>query len=417
MTDRRTGHTAVIQQAFKGLDRETLDMLREFAEKKTFPANHVICAEGDIADAFYLITSGRVMVSRAMQGEGDEAFILGFLGPGQYFGELGLISDERRAATVTAIVDTEVLEITRGEFEQAFTSSPAMARSLLATLVGIIRQTDQRAIEDLEKRNAELAKAYADLEAAQADRIARAALEAQLEVAARAQRSMLPTALPDVPGYQFAAQFEPARHIGGDFYDIERLENGKIAMVVADVSDKGPHAALFMAVARTLFLVEGQHYGQPIRVARAVHEGLIRASGYEMFVTAVFAILDPQTGVFRYVRAGHDEPLLVRRDGSVELLTGRGRFMGLWASPPPAFEEQEVKLSPGDSIILYSDGVTDMRNAEGKPFGRDRLQEVAVTVRNFSAERIARGIYGAVQRHRGLVDAFDDFTLLVVRAE
>lgn len=413
---RHTGYTQVIKQAFKGLDDAAVDMLRQFAVKKSYPPNTILCAEGDVADTFYLITGGRVIVTRNMEGD-DQEFVLGFLGQNQYFGEMGLITDETRAATVTTLMDTDVLEITKDQFEQVFTSSPAMSRNILSAMIQIIRDTDMRAIEDLESRNAELAEAYQELEAAQADRIARAALEAQMEVAALAQRSLLPDLLPDVPGYQFAARFEPARHVGGDFYDMKLYDSGQVGMVVADVSDKGAHAALFMAVARTLFLTEARHYVAPVKVATSVHEGLLNASDYDMFVTALYGVLEPQTGMFRYVRAGHDEPLLIRANGDSEFIGGRGRFLGLWGHPAPIFEEQQVALNSGDVLLIYSDGVTDMRDAGGISFSREQLQNLVVPLRHYDADRIARTIYNAVQGHRGPVDAFDDFTLLVIRVE
>lgn len=410
-----TGHTAVIEKAFPGLPPEGLQMLREFAVKKTYPPDTILCKEGALADTFYVITSGRVIVTRDM--EGDEDFVMGFLSEGQYFGEMALLSEDKRSATVTTIMETNVLEITKEHFEKVFSASPMMARSILNTLINIIRETDRRAIADLEERNVELAQAYADLEAAQADKIARAALEAQMEVAAKAQRSLLPRSLPQVKGWQFAAQFEPARHIGGDFYDVRLLDDGRVSVVLADVSDKGAHAALFMAVTRTLFLTEEQHRPNPVDVVSAVHTGLIQASSYDMFVTALYGVLEPTTGIFRYVRAGHDEPLLVRRDGNAEFIGGRGRFLGLWPDMPPSFEEQCVKLESGDCLVIYSDGVTDMRSPDGESYGRDRVRSLVKTIHIYDADRIARGIYSAVQQQRGGAEAFDDFTLLVLRAE
>lgn len=412
----RTGNTDVIQQAFVGLDQNAVDMLRQFAVKKSYGPDVALCTEGAIEDTFYVVTSGRVVITREME-DTDDNFVIGFLGPGGYFGEMALISEEARAATVTTIVETDVLEITKEQFDEVFASSPAMARSILKTLVDTVRKTDRRAIEDLEARNAELAKAYAELEAAQADRVARAALEAQLEVAGRAQRSLLPIRLPEVPGYQFAAQFAPARHIGGDFYDVRKLPDGRVTVLLADVSDKGPHAALFMAVTRTLFLAEERYQDDPVKVAMSVHEGLLEASNYDMFVTALYGILDPATGLFRYVRAGHDEPLIVRLNGDADFLGGRGRFLGLWDDIPPKLEEQQIDLYSGDCLVIYSDGVTDMRNPEGKPFGREQVMKLVRGIRMYDAERISQSIYNVVQQHRGHADAFDDFTLLVLRAE
>ena len=409
------GYTAVIEEAFPGLPLDVLKRLRDFAVSAKYPADTVLCREGDPADTFYVITDGRLAVTREM--EGDEQFLLAFLGPGQYFGEMALLSDDTRAATVTTITETAVLEISKDQFEEIFSSSRAVARSFLTTLVNIIRETDKRAIEDLEARNVELANAYTELEAAQADKIARAALEAQMEVAGKAQRSLLPQDLPHVPGFEFAAQFEPAVHIGGDFYDASLLDDGQVSIVLADVSDKGAHAALFMAVARTLFLTEGIHHEKPVDVVRAVHSGLLQASNYDMFVTALYGMLDPATGNFRYVRAGHDEPLYMKADGTATFLGGRGRFLGLWPDAPPTFEEETLPLESGDILVIYSDGVTDMRSPDGESFGRDRVKDVVKGLREKSAQEIADGIYTAVQDQRGTAAAFDDFTLLVLRVD
>lgn len=410
-----TGHTAIFKQAFQGLDSQALLMLRKVAVKRDYRANTVLVREGEPSDTFCLITRGRVAITRRIDGT-DEDFVLGFLGPGQYFGEMAVITDVPRTATITTLADTTVLEISKEHFERIFRSSPSLARSILHTLIGIIRETDRRAIEDLEKRYQELAAAYAALEAAQKETIAHAALEAQLQVAAKAQRSLLPAALPTVEGFEFAALFEPAREVGGDFYDVRRIDDRHVAILLADVSDKGAHAALFMAVARTLFLTEARYHHEPAEVMQAVHRGLVESSAYDMFVTAIYGVLDTQTGVFRYVRAGHEEPICARCDGSVRFLGGRGRFLGLWPDREPVFEEQEVVLEPGDRLVLYSDGVCDMRNPENKPFGRDTLARLIQTLQDQDADRLARMIYNVVQKHRAHQDAFDDFTLLVVCA-
>lgn len=411
---RGTGNTDFIQAAFKGLEKDAIDMLRNFAVRRSFPPNTIIWAEGDSAETMYVITAGRVVVSHNMEGD-DQEFVLGMIGPGGFFGEMALLTGETRAATITTMMETETLEITKSQFEEVFAASPSMARSILQTLVRTVRETDKRAIEDLEARNTELAQAYTELETAQADRIARAGLEAQLEVASKAQRSLLPTTLPTVAGFQFAAKFEPAKHIGGDMYDIHLLGDGRVSVLLADVSDKGAHAALFMAVTRTLFLTESHYLSDPVEVVRAVHHGLIEASNYDMFVTAIYGILDPQTRIFRYVRAGHDEPIYVLKNGEASFLGGRGRFLGLWPDFEPVFDEQQVTLDPGDCLVIYSDGVTDMRNAQGDIFGRDSVLNLVRTIRMYDAERIAGSIYGAVQQHRGSADAFDDFTLVVMR--
>lgn len=410
-----TGHTAIIRQAFGELDAQAIDTLRRVAVRRSYPPNTALCREGEPADRLYVIVSGRVIVTRKVEGSAED-FVLGLLGPGQYFGEIAVISEEPRTATATTITETDVLEVTKADFEQVFASSPALARHLVNTLIRMIRETDQRAIEDLERRAEELSRAYRELEAAQADRIAKAALEAQLEVAAKAQRSMLPLSLPQVAGFEFAAAFEPARQIGGDLYDVHQIDDGRIGILLADVSDKGAHAALFMAVARTLFWTEEHHHGDPVAVMQAVHRGLVEVSSYDMFVTAFYGVLEPSQRLFRYVRAGHDEPLLVRRDGASQFLGGRGRFLGLWSEGQPDFEERQVILEDGDCVVIYSDGVTDMRNPFGEPFGRERLAQTVRRLHTGGAEHVAHGVHRAVREHRGTAEAFDDFTLLVMYA-
>jgi serine phosphatase RsbU (regulator of sigma subunit) len=384
------------------------------AVARTHSAGTVLCLEGEEADAFYLVMDGQVTISRRVDG-GTGHLVVGTLGAGGCFGEMALITGEPRAATVTTAVPTTVLEVRREHFDELFIASPSLARAILEALIGAVRATDRRALEDLGQRNAELLAAYTELEAAQEDRIARAALEAQLAVAAEAQRSLLPDSLPVVPGFEFAARCEPARQVGGDFYDARVRDDGQVSLLVADVSDKGAHAALFMAVARTLSLVEQRHGAHPVAVARSIHEGLVGISAYEMFVTALLGMLDPSTGVLRYVRCGHDEPLLIRRDGSVSSLGGEGRFLGMWAEPPD-LEERSVRLESGDVLLLFSDGVTDMLDPHGRSYGRDALAETAIRHRARDAESIAGAIHDAVSRHRAGAEAFDDFTLLVVRA-
>jgi serine phosphatase RsbU (regulator of sigma subunit) len=398
-------------RAFQGLDQESIDLFRKLAVSNQYPPDTVLCQEGATEDVFYVVISGRVAVTRTL--EDGEEFVLAMLGPNTYFGEMAIITEEPRSATVRTITDTEVLEISKELFDQVFETSPALARNLILTMIRSIREVDQRAIDDLEERNIELAQAYDDLREAQEELVAKERIERELEIAGEVQRSLLPTTLPSVPGYEFAARFEPARQVGGDFFDARLLDDGRVALLLADVSDKGAHAALFMAVTRTLFLTECRRIVEPVEVVRAVHNGLMESAASEMFVTVLYGVLEPETGLFRYVRAGHDYPLWVRGDGQTEFLGGRGRFLGMWPDPP--IEEAQITLAPGDVLVIYSDGITDMANMDGESFGKERLASVVKNARIYDAERIAQQIYNVVAQHRGPAEAFDDFTLLTVR--
>lgn len=413
MSKEPTGRTQVIKQAFQGLDSDGLDVFREHAEERVYPADHILCHEGEHEDLMYIIDSGRVIITQAIDEDDDR--ILAFRGPGHYFGEMSLITGAPRSATIKTVEETTVLEVSRDTFEKVFAASPSLARSLLRTVIMNTREADQSAIRDLRAQNDELEQAYNDLREAQEDLVAAERLERELEIAGEVQRSLLPDRLPDVPGFTFAARTQPARHVGGDVYDVMLLPDGQIALLLADVSDKGVHASLLMAVTRTLFRTQARHQPDPVSVVRAVHDGLMDVSTSDMFVTAFYGVLDPASGRVRYVRAGHDEPLRVRADGNSEFLGGKGRFLGMLPEPPIA-DEQQITLEPGDSLVIYSDGVTDMTNPTGEPYGVANLERAVVAHRDGDAEAIAAAIVDGVNQHRLHRENFDDMTLVVVRA-
>lgn len=408
-----SGRTAHIQSAFTGLDEETLATLRKHAEMKTYPPDSVLVHEGEVEDRMYVVTKGRVVITQAI-GPSDDR-ILAFRGPGSYFGEMALITDQPRSASVRTVLDTEVMEVTKEIFDMVFKSSPMLARSLLRTVIMNTREADRAAIVDLKAQHEELAQAYEDLRAAQAELVATERMQRELEIAGDVQRSLLPDTLPEVDNFEFAARFEPARTVGGDFFDVMMLPDGKVGVLLADVSDKGAHAALFMAVTRTLFRSEARRQTDPVAVLQAVHDGLLDVSTSEMFVTAVYGILDPETRLLRYGRAGHDEPLWVTSKGEASFLGGKGRFLGMWPGEPVQ-EEMLLEFEPGDCLVIYSDGVTDMTDPSGKEFGAKRLENVVKHFRSRSAEEIAQGLFDRVQDHRKHTESFDDVTFVIVQA-
>jgi phosphoserine phosphatase RsbU/P len=195
--------------------------------------------------------------------------------------------------------------------------------------------------------------------------------ERELLVAHDVQASLLPAELPDVPGFRLAAHWRSARQVAGDFYDIFPLHEGRWAIVIADVSDKGAPAALFMAMARALIRTSATRHHSPAGTLMQVNETIIAQSTYTMFVTLVYAVLDPATGVLTYANAGHNPPIVRRASGILEQLPRTGRVLG-------AFEklhltEGAITLSSGDALVLYTDGVTDALNPAGEDYGVDRL--------------------------------------------
>jgi sigma-B regulation protein RsbU (phosphoserine phosphatase) len=236
-----------------------------------------------------------------------------------------------------------------------------------------------------------------------------------LEIAADVQRTLLPDSLPSYPDYRFAALLRPAQQVGGDFYDVVSLDDAHVGILLADVVDKSVHAALFMAVARTLFRTECRRSLSPAEVAYAVHRGMRDvAASADMFVTAFYGVLHRPTCRLRYVIAGHEKPLVTRRAGPARAVPGRGRFLGML--DPLHLTEFEIELGPGERMLLFSDGVTDATDGAGVPFGHDRLQAAFSERPGLSPRALLEAIVSDVDAWSGGGPQFDDVTLLVVDA-
>jgi serine phosphatase RsbU (regulator of sigma subunit)/anti-sigma regulatory factor (Ser/Thr protein kinase) len=205
------------------------------------------------------------------------------------------------------------------------------------------------------------------LEARQRERI-----EQELRVARAIQETLLPRHLPDLPGWAVAAYWQPARAVGGDFYDFIGLPDGKLGIVIGDVTDKGVPAALVMASTRSILRGTAEHYTAPGQVLERVNNLLYPDMPPKMFVTCLYAIFEPATGRFWFANAGHNLPIQANHQGSTDLWA-RGMPLGLM--PDMRYEEAETTLAPGDSILLYSDGLVEAHNPLREMFGFPRLRQ------------------------------------------
>ncbi|MEZ4643713.1 MAG: SpoIIE family protein phosphatase [Chloroflexota bacterium] len=402
----------LLQNTFNNrLDEATLNSVRAVAEEHTYPADAILCHQGERGHTFYVIVDGRVAAIQTL--ENGEERLLGVLKAGDYFGEMGLIDDTPRMATCLTLDETTVFEITEEVFDQLVEENPAVAHGITRQIVKHARTLDRLSIAELQQKNEALQKAYADLQAAQAKLVEKERLEHELELAADVQRNLLPGDLPQFPNYRFAAYLHPARQVGGDFYDVVELDDEHVALLIADVADKGFHAALFMAVTRTLFLQEGKHSLSPARVAQAVHQGMLDvARTDDSFVTAFYGVLHRPSGILRYVRAGQERPLLIRPQQSITPLSGKGRFLGMMSDL--SLEEYTVQLQPGDRLVLFSDGVPDAINAAGEHYSGERLQAFLKQHEQDDAASLVLNILNNVTQWSGQTPAFDDLTLLVM---
>jgi serine phosphatase RsbU (regulator of sigma subunit)/predicted ester cyclase len=201
-------------------------------------------------------------------------------------------------------------------------------------------------------------------------------IEQELKVARSIQQASLPKEVPTLEDWQISPLYQPAREVGGDFYDFHLLSEGRLGVVVGDATGKGVPAALVMASARTMLRAVAQALGSssPGDVLRRVNDALFTDIPPNMFVTCFYAILDLNSGSLTYANAGHDLPYLRRRGSDCEELRARGMPLGLM--PGMGYEEKEITLQAGESALFYSDGLVEAHDPKGEMFGFPRLREL-----------------------------------------
>ena len=230
---------------------------------------------------------------------------------------------------------------------------------------------DRKLLDDLAAQAAPALRVGQLVREQEAEAATRQRFEQELEVARLIQQHFLPKELPDLPGWQIAAYYQPAREVGGDFYDVIPLSDGRVGFVVGDVTDKGMPAALVMSATRSVLRASAQRLIEPGIVLETVNEHLCPDMPEKMFVTCLYGVLDPASGHLRFANAGHDLPKLKTAEGVVEL---RARGMPLGLMPGMAYEEKEATLALGDSVLLHSDGVAEAHDPRREMFGSPRLQ-------------------------------------------
>lgn len=287
------------------------------------------------------------------------------------------------------------------------------------------------------------------LTAAVADMAAAASLreyERELSIAHDIQSGFLPEELPTPQGWGIAARFQPAKQVAGDFYDLFELVGGRrLAVVIADVCDKGLGSALFMALIRTLLRHTAEHTSATDTIdadLRMEVDSIVEATdaapplwsvgagplvqavagtnrymarnhqGQAYFCTLFFGVLDPVTGALLYINGGHNPPLLVRADGSHTMLNPTGPAVGIL--PNSTFSISHTSLRPGDTLFAFTDGVVEARDSSGAMLGLSRLVDL-VTESGRGAEEILDTVVEAIQQHVGIADQHDDITMVAVQ--
>lgn len=239
------------------------------------------------------------------------------------------------------------------------------------------------------------------------------ALQSELGIANQIQQSILPTKFPTHSGYQVYGSMDPARDIGGDFFDIIRLEEDCVGLAVADVSGKGVPAALFMMSSRTMMKGSAISAPEPGKALGIVNSMLAEDNEAQLFVTVLYAVYDPDTGLFTYASGGHDAPLLVRADGSSELLPLTGGIV-LGIMPELEYDENCIAVSQGDTLFCYTDGITEALNELDEQFGVERMRQAFAETPPRDAKHAVQIMFDAVNAFAGGAVQSDDITCLAL---
>ncbi|MBN1890628.1 MAG: SpoIIE family protein phosphatase [Thermoflexales bacterium] len=269
--------------------------------------------------------------------------------------------------------------------------------------------------EDLELLSAIASNAAIAIENARLYQLAvdQGRLERELQMAREVQTSFLPHTTPQIPGWEFAAWWRPAREVAGDYYDFIDEGDGRLGLVIADVTDKGMPAALFMVLTRSIVRASVLQSAPAEGIARA-NRLICGDAMRNMFVSLFYAQLNPASGELTYVNAGHNPPLLHQAGAKhVTALAPTGMVLGI--DPDAAFDQRSVQLEAGDFVVLYTDGVTEAANALGEELGEARLRQLALDQRHAPAAEMVAALEAALGEFTTGQPPFDDVTVLVAR--
>jgi len=379
----------------------------------------VIVREGDVlfrenepGDNLYIVLEGGVDVLLAMETEEEKT--IASLGPGEFIGEMSLmLPGGARTAGARASAASRLWKMPRRDFDALLGRQPILAYDMLRIMSSRLDNTNNAAFRDLQEKNRQLRKAYNELKAAQAQIIEKERLERELQVAAEIQTSILPQELPHVPGYDFGALMVPAQLVGGDFYDVFLLDRDRVGFVIGDVADKGIPSAIFMARTHALIMAEAIHGTAPAHVLRSVNGHLIRLEQSNQFVTVLLGILDLNTGDFSYARAGHELPLFLAADGTVQTLPHTtGQAVGMFDDL--ILDEYSFPLAPGGTLVLFTDGLTDCCNPQGELFGHECSRKLLAGLAARTGQQVCDALWEGLQFYMSNAVQDDDVTLVAI---
>jgi len=353
----------------------------------------------------------------------DEALAGVYEGVALAPGELKLLDDACRLGQPLVVEDVTGNPHIPEDWAARFGSCTLLVMPLMAAdePIGVMLVDDVNATHVFNPRRVRILSGIANQAAVavenarlQAREAERALLARELELAHEIQRQLLPQSVPQPPGYEIAYHWRSAREVGGDFFDFISLERGDVGLVIANVSDKGIPAALYMMFARTLLRAAAIGGRNPAAVLERTNQLMLADSASDMFVTAYYGVLDPEAHTLTVASAGHNLAVFAPGGaGDPVPLTTPGIPLGILA--PAEIEERLIQLCPGDVVIFYTDGISEALSPAGEVFGEERLLALMRETRSLSADEIAATLADAVQAFIGDETQPDDITLIVLK--
>ena len=397
---------------FAGLPLHELDELVAALDVTELEDHQILFREGDPGEHLFIVLHGVLEVLLAE--DTPQEHLLNMMHEGEYLGEMSLIiPGGHRTASVRARGKSTLLSMSRAHFMDMTKGHPELAVSMVRVLSQRLDAANTSTFRDLNEKNRQLQSAYDELKAAQAQLIEKERLERELQVAADIQLSILPDELPQLDEFGFGARILPARQVGGDLYDVFTLKDNRVGVLIGDVADKGVPSALFMARAHAFIMAQADIGLTAGDVLRVVNKHITRLQKSTQFVTVLYGILDLKTRVFSFARAGHEPPLLLHTDGSVERVPhSTGMALGLWDAI--TLDERTIELLPGETLLLYTDGMTDCRSPKGEPFGLERIKNILSGFTNLNAQKVCDNLLETLINYQDGSQQDDDVTLVAV---
>ncbi len=393
---------------FKGLDEAKLSMIVPLLRHASLPAGKLIIQEGTSGESMYIIKNGSVKVTRS-QADGDE-LLLSMLPAGAFFGELSLIDNLPRSASVTSVEDTEIFELSKADFDRLLSEEIVIAMTFYRNCLNETFSRFRNAIanyafsqHDLRLKSERLAEIDKDLSFAH-----------KIQNYFITSGSTLGSTDRLHPNIRYSFIYDPCIEVGGDFFNIVKLDDARLGVIIADVEGHGVTASLATGILKSAFSILSREHGtDPASLVRSLNDHFSEVLSRRLFATAYYLMIDTWAGEVSFVKAGHHPPLFWRNGEQCFCgLAGKGAGLGMIRET--VYDEVRHRVGSGDKILLYTDGIIEQMNPAGEMYGFERIEQK-------TRELILQGSASiAGELHRDLMEfaagspIADDITLLLI---